>query len=144
MLLPKRNDDFIKELLKREEDIRLDFKLTISNSAKIAKTIVAFANTLGGKIAIGINDNKKIVGIDPEEELYMIKKAAEEFCIPPVPFEIEIFEIDYLDDEVLEEELYILLVNVPKSNTDHQVISTDQKRIRYQRIGDRNIPDQEI
>lgn len=143
MFLPQKNDDFIKELLKKEENSQLDFKQNISNIFKIAKTMVAFANSKGGKIAIGINDKKKIIGIDPEEELYMIKKAAEESCIPPVLFESQVFEVDYLDDEKLEEERYILIIKVPKSNLRHLVISKDQKQIRYIRVGDQNVPDQE-
>lgn len=140
MFLPKKNDDFIKELLKKKENNTLDFKLNISSSAKIAKTLVAFANTHGGKIAIGISDNKKIVGIDPEEELYMIHKAATEFCIPSIQYQTEVFEVHYLCDEKLEEELYILIIDIPKSDKDHCVLSPNQKLLKYQRIHDQNIP----
>lgn len=140
MYLPQRNDNFIKELLKKEENIELDFKLSISNSSKIARTLVAFANTRGGTIAIGINDHKKIIGIDPEEELFMIKKAAEEYCIPPVLYDSEVYEIEYLDDEKLEEELLILVINVPKSENEHLLLSNRNNRLRYLRVGDKNIP----
>lgn len=141
MLTPQKNDEFINELLKKEESSQLDFKQNISNTFKIAKTLVAFANTNGGRIAIGINDSKKIIGIDPEEELYMINKAAEECSTPPVYFESEVFEIDYLGDEKLEEEIYILLITVPKSNINHLAISNDQRQLRYVRVEDQNIPD---
>ncbi|GAB2629857.1 AlbA family DNA-binding domain-containing protein [Belliella aquatica] len=140
MYLPQRNDNFVKELLKKEENIELDFKLSISNSSKIARTLVAFANTKGGTIAIGINDHKKIIGIDPEEELFMIKKAAEEYCIPPVLYDSQVYEIEYLDDEKLEEELLILVINVPKSENEHLLLSKGNNRLRYLRVGDKNIP----
>lgn len=140
MLIPQKNEDFIKELLKKEENEALDFKLSISNSSKIAKTLVAFANTRGGTIAIGINDHKKIIGIDPEEELFMINKAAEDYCIPPVLYKSEVYEISYLEDEKLAEELLILIIDVSKSNEEHRLLSKENIPLKYIRIGDKNIP----
>lgn len=140
MLIPQKNEDFIKELLKKEENEALDFKLSISNSSKIAKTLVAFANTRGGTIAIGINDHKKIIGIDPEEELFMINKAAEDYCIPPVQYKSAVYEISYLEDEKLAEELLILIIDVSKSNEEHRLLSKENIPLKYIRIGDKNIP----
>lgn len=79
----------IKELIKQGEHQQLDFKFEISNSKKIARTLSAFSNTDGGKLLIGVKDNGKISGIQSEEEIYMIKGAADLFCKPPIPVQID-------------------------------------------------------
>ncbi|AFL85579.1 putative transcriptional regulator with HTH domain [Belliella baltica DSM 15883] len=141
MFLPQKNNELIKDLLEKEESNQLDFKQNISNLEKIAKTLVAFANTQGGEIAIGISDQKKIIGIDPEEEYFMIKKSAENYCDPPISFDCNVIEIDYLNDEKLDEELYVLIITVPKSKEEHHVIYKDQRKVKYHRIEDKNIPE---
>ena len=54
----------ILEQIARGEGKTLEFKEVIPASGRLAKTIVAFANTGGGKIIIGVKDNGTIVGID--------------------------------------------------------------------------------
>ncbi|MCH7415576.1 ATP-binding protein [Belliella sp. R4-6] len=141
MLFPLNDPDFVKSLNKQKETDEFDFKLNISDSLKFAKTLVAFANTKGGNIAIGINDQKLIRGIDPEEELYMVEKAANEYCEPKVNFESQVYEVDFLEDEKLDESLYILLIKIKKSKMTHFLKSKTGKKIKYIRQGDSNFPD---
>ncbi len=54
----------ILEQIARGEGKTLEFKEVIPASERLAKTIVAFANTGGGKILIGVKDSGTIVGID--------------------------------------------------------------------------------
>lgn len=61
----------IQELLKEREHGRLEFKKTLGEDSKrkspydgIVKTIVAFANSDGGEILLGVDDNSAVVGID--------------------------------------------------------------------------------
>jgi predicted HTH transcriptional regulator len=51
----------IKELIKMPESKTLEFKQDISPHEKIVKTIIAFANSAGGKIIIGIDDNRNVI-----------------------------------------------------------------------------------
>ena len=74
--------NYIQKLIKEGEHQMLDFKFEISDSKKIARTLVAFANTDGGRLLIGVKDNGNISGIRSEEEKYMIQTAAESFCQP--------------------------------------------------------------
>lgn len=65
------------ELLSKEEGKTLEFKENVTSLEGIIKTIVAFANTAGGTIVIGVEDKtKKIVGLkDPlEDEMSLINK----------------------------------------------------------------------
>lgn len=113
----KFDNEFIKTLLKEKEGLKLDFKQKITSKEKIAKTLSAFANSEGGFIVIGMSDNKKITGIDPEEERYMIESANEDYCVPSV--ELIFDEIKVSDDEVIatenSDEKTLLLVKVRKS-----------------------------
>lgn len=122
----------LAELLKRKEDATLDFKQTISSLDKAAKSICAFANTRGGTLLIGVKDDRSVVGIDPEEEKYMLQEAAEHFCEPPVALHFE---------EVEEEEQTVLIVEVPESPyKPHAFLNKGGKWQVYVRQADRCIP----
>ena len=54
-------------LIDKGESQTLDFKRKITHPLKIAKTLVSFANTKGGKLLIGVDDDKQIIGVDPDE-----------------------------------------------------------------------------
>ncbi len=76
----------LERLIEQQEGLHLDFKFEVSDAAKIARSLVAFANTDGGKLLIGVKDNGVIRGIKSEEEFYMINHAAHKYCNPEVKF----------------------------------------------------------
>ncbi len=121
---------YINELIAKGECYHLDFKFHVSNARKIAKTLVAFANTKGGKLLLGVKDNGKVVGVESEEERYMIETAANYYCSPVVKFSIR----DWFYDGKI-----ILEVDVNESLTKpHYVKDEDDKWWGYVRIRDNN------
>jgi ATP-dependent DNA helicase RecG len=53
----------------------------------IAKTAIAFSNTSGGKLIIGVNDTREIVGIDDREIFELQDKIASiifDSCTPNI------------------------------------------------------------
>lgn len=78
----------LRNLLENGEDDRLDYKQSISDAGKIAKTLSAFANHKGGRLLVGVRDNRTICGIRSEEERYMLDLAAKFYCKPIVDIEI--------------------------------------------------------
>jgi len=141
MISIKKDNDYVKELLKSEEGLQLDFKQGITNQLKIAKTMSAFANTVGGKIIIGISDRKHVIGIDADEEIFMIEEANRKYIVPPIGLSFEIYEIDYLEEEKLQEEVIILIVDIPESNLKpHMVLVSTMIGTYYIRKGDRSMP----
>lgn len=138
--MPKKNDEYIKDLIKSPEGQMLDFKLHISNPEKLAKTLTAFANTEGGKIVIGVSDKKDLIGIDPEEEIFMVEKASTDYCSPPVAIDFEIYETNVFIGHDEAKDIYILIVNVVKSNTLHYFKDGTGKKNLYKRLYDRTIP----
>ena len=106
-------------------------KFEISDSKKIARTLVAFANTDGGRLLIGVKDNGNISGIRSEEEKFMIQTAAESFCQPEVKFEAKEWNVN--GKTVLE-------VIVPKSNYHkHRAPDHNDSYKVYTRVKDQNI-----
>jgi predicted HTH transcriptional regulator len=75
---------YIQNLIDEGEHQQLDFKYEISDAKKIARTLVAFSNTDGGKLLIGVKDNGRIAGVHSEEEYYMIDSAASLYCKPEI------------------------------------------------------------
>lgn len=53
-----------KELIAKGENKTLELKVQLPSSDGIAKTVVAFSNTSGGKIIIGVKKNLEIIGLD--------------------------------------------------------------------------------
>ncbi|MCF6173068.1 MAG: ATP-binding protein, partial [Campylobacteraceae bacterium] len=80
-------------LIEQGEGVHLDFKFEVSDAPKIARSLVAFANTEGGTLLIGVKDNGRIAGIRSEEEFYMIQNAAQRFCHPEITFQTKEWQI---------------------------------------------------
>lgn len=86
---------WILKLIAEGEHQQQDFKLRIDDSRKIAKTLVAFANTDGGRLLIGVKDNGTINGVNVEEEHHMIEAAASMYSDPPVPYETQVWQVEF-------------------------------------------------
>jgi predicted HTH transcriptional regulator len=79
-------NSYITKLIQQGEHQTQDFKYCISDSRKIARSLVAFANTDGGRLLVGVKDNGRIAGVRSEEEYYMVESAAKIYSKPPIEF----------------------------------------------------------
>jgi len=121
----------IKKLILEGEHQQLDFKFEISDAARIARSFVAFANTNGGKLLIGVKDNGVIRGIRSDEEKYMLENAALNYCQPEVAFSAKEWEID---------EKVILEVDIPCSKKHiHKAPDNQDNYKAYVRVNDQNL-----
>jgi len=77
---------YLLKLIQQGEHQQQDFKYCISDSRKIARSLVAFANTDGGRLLVGVKDNGHIAGVRSDEEYYMIESAAKMYSKPPIEF----------------------------------------------------------
>ena len=50
--------------IQQGESKTLELKEQLPKNASIAKTILAFSNTSGGKLIVGVNDERKITGVN--------------------------------------------------------------------------------
>jgi len=84
----------IYKLIAQGEHQRQDFKYCINDSRKIARSLVAFANSDGGRLLIGVKDNGKIIGISSDEEYYMVEAAAKIYSRPKIDFTTQQWDVD--------------------------------------------------
>jgi predicted HTH transcriptional regulator len=110
----------------------MDFKFGITDSRKIARTLVAFANTDGGRLLIGVKDNGSIAGVRSEEEFYMIQAASDMYTRPVVPFEVKEWTVN--QKRVLE-----IIVPAMKDSLHSAPVEKDDYLI-YIRVNDENYP----
>ncbi len=122
----------LHRLIQKGESQTLDFKKTVSKVEKIAKTLAAFANTKGGVLAIGVLDNGRVIGVNAEEEVYMLNQAADHYCNPPV--ELSFFEVEDEDGRV------VLIADVAESrNKPHLAKHKDESWKVYIRMNEKSV-----
>jgi ATP-dependent DNA helicase RecG len=121
----------IEELLVRNEDKTLEFKENTQSLPGIIKTIIAFANTAGGTIVIGVEDKvKRVVGVANalEEEERLINAISDSIA----PFFVPTVEIQTYRKKEL------ILIHVPYSVGPYYLKSAGQERGTYVRFGPTN------
>jgi predicted HTH transcriptional regulator len=96
--------------------------------------MIAFANSKGGQILFGVDDDRTIVGVESEKgELELINTAARFFCEPEIIYDTEIVSIKKND---------IVVVNIPEStNKPHKLLSdkiNDDVKV-YIRYNDKSV-----
>ena len=55
------------DLIEEGENIQCEFKRQFTTPEKIAREMIAFANTKGGFIIFGVDDDREVVGVDSEK-----------------------------------------------------------------------------
>lgn len=125
--------NLIRQWIAKGEDERLEFKLKANHPEKIIRELVAFANTEGGYLIVGVSDDRKIIGVKyPDEARYQIDKAVEKFCWPVL--KIKYFTLTTPDNRKL------LVYQVPKSRKlPHFVVDAGGSRKAYFRVGENSI-----
>jgi len=124
-------NQYLHKLIEEGEHQQQDFKYCINDSKKIAKSLVAFANTDGGRLLIGVKDNGKIVGISTDEEFYMVEAAAKIYSNPPINFSTKQWN---------SEGKTVLEISIePSIEKPHYAKDQSEKWLAYIRKNDENI-----
>jgi ATP-dependent DNA helicase len=87
----------ILDEIKNGESKTLELKERLPDNKSIAKTVIAFANTSGGKIIVGINDKLNITGVDANSVYALKDKIASvifDSCSPDILPEIYTININ--------------------------------------------------
>ena len=89
-------DYSLREMIKRGETGTVEFKEEKVKGENLAKVVVAFANTKGGEIFLGINDECEIVGLSEEYKDVedKIAQTIGDNCIPSPEYEMERRQLD--------------------------------------------------
>lgn len=109
-----------------------DFKLTVSDPRKIARSISAFANNKGGRLLLGVKDNGVVAGVRNEEDVYVLEQAGSLYCSPPQELDFHAYSIDA--------RTRIIVASVsPAPERPVRVLEASGERKAYFRVADENI-----
>ncbi len=127
-----RGNFYIHGLIREGEHEHQDFKFAVSDAAKIAHSISAFANNDGGRLLIGVKDNGNIAGVRNEEDIFVIEQAAQMYCRPPQRVDVTAF--------VVEGGAVVIRAEIAKAER-RPVMSreSDGRWTAYYRVKDENI-----
>ena len=89
-----RGRRYLLEMIARGEHENQDFKYSIGDACKIARSISAFANRGGGHLLIGVKDNGVVAGVRNEEDVYVVEEAASLYCRPAQHIDFAAFRYD--------------------------------------------------
>lgn len=121
---------YLYKLIQEGEHQQQDFKYCINDSKKIAKSLVAFANTDGGRLLVGVKDNGRIAGVRTDEEYYMVEAAAKIYSNPPINFSTQQWQVE--GKTVLEIQIE------PSKTKPHYAKDDNGKWLAYLRVADEN------
>ena len=85
---PQTSRTELMRLVRGGEDTFLELKVKLSNSERIAQEIVALANTGGGVIVFGVNDQLRVEGIEEGEAVQdeLVRICREDIVPSLIPF----------------------------------------------------------
>lgn len=98
----------LKKLAAEGEGLQLEFKRKAAYPEKIVRELIAFANTEGGTLLIGVDDDGSIPGVKyPEEEGHVISESLKKYCRPDLIYKESIIAI--------AENKYVVRFDIPPS-----------------------------
>ncbi len=120
----------LTDILKKPEGKTLEYKRDLSSMKPVLKTLVAFANTSGGIIVIGIDDDRNIIGIsDPEMDEERLSNAIADDIHPVILPDIEMIH---------ENKKSLIIVKVARFPGPFYIKSLGEEKGVYIRLGSTN------
>ncbi len=118
-------------LLLQPEGKTLEFKRDLSSPRNVLKTLVAFANSAGGKLVIGVDDARHVVGMaDPLDQEERICNLIADAISPRLVPNVELLSVG---------ETTLLVVEVfPSSARPHHLNAQGPEQGVYLRLGSSN------
>ncbi len=126
----------LERLVAVGEGQHLEFKRQVPKPQRLAKEVIAFANSGGGHLLLGVDDDGSIVGVrDADEELYSLQEALNNFCDPPVTVSLERVAISRRRD--------VIVVLVKSSDRKPHYLAhrghAVKRRVAYVRVKDKSV-----
>lgn len=122
----------VRLLAAKGEGLRIEFKKKATFPEKIVRELIAFANTSGGELLIGVDDDGTVSGQRYiEEEVFVMEKAIRELVFPRL--EYELFSIK------INEKKGVAVYKVPVSSQRPHYIKEKDKKRAFIRVADRSV-----
>ncbi len=122
----------IEQIILGGENDQVEFKASFTETKDIAETIVAFANTSGGRIFVGVSKDCQILTLNLEKAEERVNNIIGEYCDPRPNIDVTVNQIRGKS---------IVIVNVPEGDNKPYLLdgkvfvrvgSTDRGATRYE------------
>lgn len=122
----------VKALALKGEGPKIEFKKKAAFPEKIVREVVALANTAGGDLLIGVDDDGTVSGQRYiEEEIFVLEKAIRELILPEL--NVEIFRVK------LSEKKGVAVFRIPFSPDRPHYLQEKGRKQAYIRVLDRSV-----
>lgn len=122
----------VKELAGKGEGLQIEFKKKATYPEKIVREVIALANTLGGTLMIGVDDDGTVSGQRfIEEEVYVMDKAIRTLIFPLLQVEVATVK--------LSEKKGVAVFQIPHSPDRPHYLWSEGKKVSYIRVQDRTV-----
>jgi predicted HTH transcriptional regulator len=122
----------VTKLAHKGEGLHVEFKKKAAHPEKIVKEIIAMANTAGGYLLLGVDDDGTVSGQRYiEEEVYAMDRAINDLIHPPLLIKKDILAIN--------KKKGVAVYQVEKSPDGPHFILEKKKKKAYVRVADRSI-----
>lgn len=109
------------------EGLHTEFKHKVSDPSKIISEMIAFANTEGGNLIIGVDDDRKITGLKfAQEESFQVTQSIKKLCRPGLLYKETTIK--------LSEKKAILIFHIPKSRRRPHFLRHEGRKICFVRL----------
>ena len=111
------------DIISRGENQTVEFKGQIEkgNQSEFIETVVAFANTIGGMILIGVDDTGRLSGFTESIDADRVLKWITDWCDPPIDVELRLVTL---------QEKTIAVVDVPEGQNKPYVLKDKGPYVR--------------
>jgi predicted HTH transcriptional regulator len=122
----------LKKLAAEGEGLQLEFKRKATYPEKIVRELIAFANTEGGTLLVGVDDDGTIPGVKyPDEEGHVIGEALKKYCKPQLLYKESFIAIS--------ENKYVVRFDIPPSAKRPHYLVQENSRLSFIREKDMSI-----
>lgn len=122
----------LRNLVNTGESAHLEFKRIVPSAHKIAREMCAFANSNGGVLIIGVDDDKTILGVDSYyEQQFLLDEAANFLCEPHIKCKVEVFAYGKKD---------VVIIRVQEAKEKPVMVNDPGKPTKgYVRVNDKSV-----
>jgi predicted HTH transcriptional regulator len=122
----------LRLLVAQGEGVQLEFKRRATHPEKVVREMIAFANTHGGTLLVGVDDDGSVLGVKyPEEESMGIVEAIQKSCRPQLVYHESLI--------ALSENKFIVRYDITQSEKRPHFYVVDNHSETFVRVNDMSI-----
>ncbi|EKB50134.1 AlbA family DNA-binding domain-containing protein [Cecembia lonarensis] len=122
----------IHKIAQQGEGLNTEFKKKAAFPEKIVREIIALANTNGGHLLIGVDDDGTVSGQRfIEEEVFVMQRAIQDMIFPSLNYEVEVVKLNAKKG--------VAVFRIPYSPERPHYLLENNRRKAFIRVADRSI-----